>query len=99
MNPKIEYTIYEVYDFFDERIEHIKNELSDKVKEGKIEPIEARKILDMYLSAKIHLQVSISLTEEEKIKGDFKYTERKRRAKGEVSSTPDLKKAAKMLYG
>lgn len=99
MNPRVEYTIYEVYDFFNDRIEEIKKELSDKVKANKMEPIQARKILDMYLSAQIHFQVSISFTEEEKLRGDFKYTERKQKAKGELSAVPDLNKAGKLLYG
>ena len=99
MNPRVEYTIYEVTDFFEDRIEAIKSELKDNVEKGLMEPIHARKILDMYLSAQIHLKVSIALTEEEKIRGDFKYTERKQKAKGERSAVPDLQKAGHLLYG
>lgn len=86
-DPKIEYNIYDVYEFFSKETEKVKQQMIADVASGDIDKIKAREKYDMYLSMMIYLQVCIGLANDEKYLDDNSFSMKHLYAKQEKESS------------
>lgn len=99
MKPKVEYNIYEVHEFFKKDTKRVVKILSKMVDEKLIEPVEARKNLDMHLCMLTFLEVCVGMAEAEKYLKDGSFSAMHIYAKNEQESSGNekLKSALKSL--
>lgn len=95
----VEYNIYETYDYFEEQTKKLRELLKKQVLAKEIEPIEARKKYDMYLSLMTYLHVCVKMAEAESYLGDKTFSALHLYAKEDrkSSGTANLKKALEKL--
>lgn len=99
MTPEVEYNIYEVDEYFKKEISSIKTQLVASVKNGEINPKDAREKLDMYLNMKKYIEACVGMAEYEKFLGDKGFSAMYIHAKDEEKSkgSNQLKKALAKL--
>lgn len=89
----MEYNIHETYDFFKEETKRVKEKLVDLVTNDGFDPVEARKIYDMYRSNLTYLRVCVKMAEAEDYLKDNSFSALHIYARNEEKSSGDKKLA------
>lgn len=74
-NPKVEYNVFQVEEHYKNKTEKIKAYLKNKVESGNLDPIEARKELDMHLSMLLFMNTCARMAESESFIGDYTFSQ------------------------
>jgi hypothetical protein len=95
----MEYNIYETYEFFEKEVKEIRELLKKQVLNEGMDPVEARKKYDMYLSMMTYLHVCVKMAESEAYLNDNSFSMLHLYAKKDVkdTGTAKLKKALDKL--